>query len=134
EGFRAAAVDDLDPGVGGGGFVLDDFDDGVGLAALALEVQPVTVAFAPIGRSRDDGHAVGQPLGHAARVRDEVEDVLDGDADGAGVRQRHWSHVGIIWLTKVWGGWGGWGRLVRSQISLLRSEEHTSELQSRGHL
>src|SRR6266436_3307891 len=37
EGFRAAAVDDLDPGVGGGGFVLDDFDDGVGFAALRSE-------------------------------------------------------------------------------------------------
>src|SRR5882762_8106787 len=31
ERLRAAAVDDLDPGVGGGGLVLDDFDDGVGL-------------------------------------------------------------------------------------------------------
>src|SRR5437660_12829640 len=46
EGFRAAAVDDLDPGIGGGGLVLDDFDDGVGFAALAREVQPVAVAFA----------------------------------------------------------------------------------------
>src|SRR5205809_20393 len=92
EGFRAAAVDDLDPGVGSGGLVLDDFDDGVGFAALALEVEPVTVAFALTDGSRDDGHAVGQPLGHAARVRDEVEDVLDGDADGAGIRQRDWTH------------------------------------------
>src|SRR5207249_11663992 len=74
EGFRAAAVDDLDPGVGGGGFVLDDFDDGVGFAALALEMEPVAVAFALTDGSRDDGHAVGQPLGHAARVRDEVEE------------------------------------------------------------
>src|SRR5438034_5797584 len=54
EGFRAAAVDDLDPGVGGGGLVLDDFDDGVGFAALALEVQPVAVAFALTdGRSEE---------------------------------------------------------------------------------
>jgi len=29
----------FDPGVGGGGFVLDHFDDGVGLTALALEVE-----------------------------------------------------------------------------------------------
>src|SRR5438132_2343502 len=49
EGFRAAAVDDLDPCVGGGGFVLDDFDDGVGFAALALAVQPVAVALALTG-------------------------------------------------------------------------------------
>src|SRR5207249_9054733 len=103
EGFRAAAVDDLDPGVGGGRFVLAAFDDGVGFAALALEVQLVTVTFAFIAGSRDDGDAVGQPLRHAARVGDEVEDVLDGDADGAGIRQRHWSHVGIIWLARVWG-------------------------------
>src|SRR2546430_16741161 len=38
EGFRSAAVDDLDPGVGGGGVVLDDFGDGVGRGALALRV------------------------------------------------------------------------------------------------
>src|SRR5437867_13292889 len=76
ERLRAAAVDDLDPGVGGGGFVLDDFDDGIGLAALALEVDAVAVASAFVGGSRDSGHAVGQPLGHASRVRDEVEHVL----------------------------------------------------------
>src|SRR2546429_8283324 len=87
EGFRSAAVDDLDPGVGGGGFVLDDFDDGIGLAALALEVDAVAVAFAFVAGSRDSGYAVGQPLGHTTRVRDEVEHVLDGDADGAGVRE-----------------------------------------------
>src|SRR6266550_4725558 len=92
EGFRAAAVDDLDPGVGGGGLVLDDFDDGVGFAALALEVEPVAVAFALTGGSRDDGHAVGQPLGHTARDRDEVEDVLDGDADGASVGEGDGAH------------------------------------------
>src|SRR5213595_2668239 len=56
EGFRAAAVDDLDPGVGGGGFVLDDFDDGVGFAALALEMESVAVAFALTDGSRDHGH------------------------------------------------------------------------------
>src|SRR2546426_2397616 len=92
ERFRAAAVDDLDPGEGGGGFVLDDFDDGVGLPTLALEVEPVAVAFAFVGGSRDDGDAVGQPLGHAARVGDQVEDLLDGDPDGAGVGERNRSH------------------------------------------
>src|SRR5207247_7560497 len=92
EGFRAAAVDDLDPGVGGGGFVLDDFDDGVGFAALTLEVQPVAVTFAFIAGSRDDGDAVGEPLRHAARIGDEVEDVLDGDADGAGVGEGDGAH------------------------------------------
>src|SRR6266566_422349 len=91
-GLRAATVDDLDPGVGGGGFVLDDLDDGVGFAALALEVDAVAVSSAFVGGSRDRGDAVGQPLGHAAGVRDEVEHVLDGDADGAGVRERNWSH------------------------------------------
>src|SRR6266566_5285513 len=67
------------------------------ISTLALEVQPVAVAFALTGGSRDDGHTVGQPLGHAARVRDEVEDVLDGDADGAGIREGDGAHVGIIW-------------------------------------
>src|SRR5438270_8843171 len=32
------------------------FDDGVGFAALALEVEPVAVAFALTDGSRDDGH------------------------------------------------------------------------------
>src|SRR6266496_6090452 len=52
-GLRAATVDDLDPSVGGGGFVLDDLDDGVGFAALALEVDAVAVASAVVGGSRD---------------------------------------------------------------------------------
>src|SRR5205814_10575736 len=83
--LRAAAVDDLDPGVGGVGFVLDDLHDGIGLATLALEVDAVAVAFALVGWTGDGGDAVGQPLGHTACVGDEVEHLLNGDADGAGV-------------------------------------------------
>src|SRR5690349_19812794 len=64
ERFRAAAVDDLDPAVGGGGDVFDDLDDGVGLAAVALEVEAVAVALALARRSRDDRRAVGEPLRH----------------------------------------------------------------------
>src|SRR5437867_9217961 len=85
ERLRAAAVDDLDPGVGGGRFVFDDLDDGIGLAALALEVDPVAIAFALVRGTRDGGDAVGEPLGHTACVGDEVEHLLNGDADGASV-------------------------------------------------
>src|SRR5437762_6432552 len=46
ERLGAAAVDDFDPGVGGGADELDDFDDAVGLAAVALEVDAVAVALA----------------------------------------------------------------------------------------
>src|SRR5690348_7636139 len=46
EGFRAAAVDDLDPAVARGGNELNDFDARVGLTAVALKVQPMAVALA----------------------------------------------------------------------------------------
>src|SRR5205085_6035232 len=65
ERLGAAAVDDLDPGVGGGRDELDDFDDGVGFAAVALEVDAVAVALAFPGGPRDGGGAVGEPRGHA---------------------------------------------------------------------
>src|SRR5216110_3334711 len=68
ERLGAAAVDDLDPGVGGGTDELDDFDDAVGLAAVALEVDAVAVALALLARPRHGGGAVGEPVGHAARV------------------------------------------------------------------
>src|SRR5437773_5084632 len=66
ERLRTAAVDDLDPAVAGGALVLDDLDHGVGLAPLALEVQPVAVAFAPALGSRAGGGAAREPLRHAA--------------------------------------------------------------------
>src|SRR5207302_4554515 len=92
ERLGAAAVDDLDPGVGGGRDELDDFDDGVGFAAVALEVDAVAVAFALPGGPRDGGGAVGEPLGHAARVGEELEHLFDGDADEAGVGEGHRTH------------------------------------------
>src|SRR2546430_17347778 len=67
EGLGAAAVDDLDPGVGGGTDELDDFDDAVGLAAVALEVDAVAVALALLARLRHGGGADGEPLAHTAR-------------------------------------------------------------------
>src|SRR5881296_3087534 len=83
ERLRAAAVDDLDPAVRGGGDVLDDLDDGVGLASVALEVQPMAVAFAFVGGARDREGAVREPLGHAGGIRNELEHPLYRDADGA---------------------------------------------------
>src|SRR5690348_7646161 len=84
ERFRSAAVDDLDPAVARGGGELDDFDDRIGLAAVALEVQPVAVALTLALRSRDYGDTVRQPLGHAGGVGKQLEDRLDRDADVAG--------------------------------------------------
>src|SRR2546423_13728508 len=92
ERFGATAVDDLDPGVGGGRDELDDFDYGVGLAAVALEVDAVAVAFAFSGGPRDGEAAVGEPLGHAGGVGDEVEHLFDRDADHAGVGQGDGAH------------------------------------------
>src|SRR5207237_9595297 len=66
ERLGAAAVDDLDPGVGGGRDELDDFDDTVGFAAVPLEVDAVAVGLVPLGRRRVGGRAVGAPLGDAA--------------------------------------------------------------------
>src|SRR5207302_9822782 len=91
ERLGAAAVDDLDPGEGGGWDELDDFDDGIGFAAVALEVDAVAVAFALLGGPRDGGPAVGEPLGHAARVGGELEHLFDGDADEAGAGEGHGS-------------------------------------------
>src|SRR5437764_11568797 len=65
EGLGAAAVDDLDPGVGGGGDELDDLDDGVGFAAAALEGDAVAVALAFRGGPRGGGRAGREPLAHA---------------------------------------------------------------------
>src|SRR3989441_13024032 len=81
ERFRAAAVDDLDPGVRGGGLVLDHFDDGVGFAALALEVQPVAVTFAPTGGAPGDGQAGWEPPRPAAPGPGEVGNGPEGEAD-----------------------------------------------------
>src|SRR5438477_4513262 len=92
EGLGAAAVDDLDPGVGGGGDELDDLDDGVGFAAAALEMDPVAVALAFPGGPRDVGRAVREPLGHAARIGEELEHLFDGDADEAGVGEGDGPH------------------------------------------
>src|SRR2546421_6263091 len=86
ERLGAAAVDDLDPGVGGGPGELDDFDDAVGLAAVALEVDAVAVALALLARPRHGGGAVGEPVGHAARVGGGLGHLFDGDAAGAGGR------------------------------------------------
>src|SRR2546429_9395460 len=63
ERLGAAAVDDLDPGIGGGTDELDDFDDGVGFAAVALEVDAVAVALALLARPRHGGGAGGGPCG-----------------------------------------------------------------------
>src|SRR5437762_9213183 len=94
ERLGAAAVDDFDPGVGGGADELDDFDDAVGLAAVALEVDAVAVALALPGGPRDGGPAVGEPLGHAARIGEELEHLFDGNSDQTGVRQRDRAHGG----------------------------------------
>src|SRR6266704_637917 len=92
ERLGAAAADDLDPAVGSGGLVLDDFDDDVDLAPLVLEAQPVAVAFAPVGGSRDGGGAARQPLGHAGGVGDQLEHLVDRHADGAVVGERNRTH------------------------------------------
>src|SRR5438045_9345749 len=78
ERLGAAAVDDFDPGVGGGGDELDDFDDGVGFAPAALEVDAVAVALAFSGGPRHGGGAVGEPVGHAARSGGGLEPLWHG--------------------------------------------------------
>src|SRR2546422_521180 len=92
ERLRAAAVDDLDPAVARGALVLDDLDHGVGLAPLALEVQPVAVTFTPALGSRDGGGAARQPLRHAGGVGEQLEHLVDRDADGAGVGEGDGAH------------------------------------------
>jgi len=82
--LRSAPVDDLDPAIARGGGELDDLDDRVGLAAVALEVQPMAVALAFALRPRDHGDTVRQPLGHTGRVGEQLKDRLDRDADVAG--------------------------------------------------
>src|SRR5947208_5421602 len=96
ERLGAPAVDDLDPGVGGGPDELDDFDDAVGLAAVALEVDAVAVALALLARPRHGGCAVGEPLGHAARIGEELEHLFDGNSDQAGVGEGDGAHGGTI--------------------------------------
>src|SRR5438477_5898910 len=92
EGLGAAAVDDFDPGVGGGGDELDDFDDAVSLATVALEVDAVAVALTLLAQPRHGSGAVGEPVGHAARIGEELEHLFDRDADEAGVGERDGAH------------------------------------------
>src|SRR2546429_3583287 len=121
ERLGAAAVDDLDPGVGGGRDELDDFDDGVGFAAAALEVDAVAVALALLARPRHGGSAVGEPLGHAARIGEELEHLFDGDADEAGVGEGDGAHGDNMAVEGGGGGGSFQGLLTRGAASKFRS-------------
>src|ERR1043165_9399243 len=105
-----------------------------------LAVVGVTVASAAVGAARQWPCAPLGALALAAVIPSSLWYVLTGGTDGALLSRVHPATVYVVALVGL--GWhppGQWrevlsGRWARVALAfqLLRSEEHTSELQSRG--